>query len=88
MQNQLERGMWAMWLPSLKGTRWRTFKEDAYEVPAYADPTVPVEDRLDYLGISKESGVGKFRGTWTSEDEVKKVITWADSYKQPKFIDK
>jgi len=94
MQNQLERGMWAKWLPSLKRTRSIGMSPGSFEFnysaeaeeTYYDDLTEPVEDRLDYLGISAESGVGKFRGTWTWSDEVKKAVDWAYSYRQPQFF--
>ena len=92
MQKELERAMWAKWLPSLKRIekQWRGgMHTGGYrDTTVYDDPTSPVEDRLDKLGISKESGVGKLRGSWTWEDEVKKLISWANSYKQPTFIGK
>jgi hypothetical protein len=78
--DELERALWKNWLPRLRTIRVDSFRE--FEGPprvVFLKPTVPVENRLDALGITEASGVGDF-GSFTSQAEIEMVVEWARAY--------
>lgn len=97
ISKELERGMWKMWIPRLHrivedsppvdditghplpGVRQRY--TDVYDKPGTA-----VEERLNVLGITKESSVSDF-GWWTSSSEVSLIVKWANSYRIQSFLE-
>jgi hypothetical protein len=88
---ELERGMWAHWLPSLERTVTKVRMDlggpvitEETEYEAWLGGAM--EDRLDATGITAESGVGDF-GLWTSGYEVSKLVNWARTkYKPVKMV--
>jgi hypothetical protein len=83
MQNEIERGIWAKWVPCLKviiPSGPRTLAVELYEKPG-----TPVEARLNKLGITAEAGIGKTFGWFTSQPELEKLAAWARSFSPKKF---
>ena len=85
MARELERGF--QWAPALKTSYIPSAERITGRNKAitYESPTTPVEQRMDAVGITKESGVDDL-GWWTSEAEIDKVIAWAAGFAVKPFI--
>jgi hypothetical protein len=78
MADELERGIWAKWMPQLKrGTRF-VGKEDRVKVD-YEGVGSAIEDRLADLGILEMANV-RIHWYHSAESEDTKLIAWAQSY--------
>lgn len=74
MADELERGIWAKWMPGLKSSQFLMTKVSS-----------AVEERLDKLGILRVADVAIH--FWQSADyEDKKLIAWANGYKVKDFL--
>ena len=85
MARELERGF--QWAPALKTSYIPSAERMTGRNKAitYESPTTPVEQRMDAVGITKDSGVENF-GWWTSDEEIQKVITWANGFTATAFV--
>lgn len=83
MTDELERFIWALWMPSLKVTKvisggcneagcWESEEVDVYE-----PLTKPVNERLVALGIET-----KEQTDWRRDKEDQMLIAWAEKYLQ------
>lgn len=81
MADELERGFWQKWLPSLETTKWvhMDFYDRGTEVPEFESPGSSVEGRLNKLGITEVAGIHDF-GWWTSDAEISRLLDWARRY--------
>ena len=88
ISNSLETDMWAKWAPGLirwvKSTSPRSPTGRRQEI---TDPGSPVEKRLNTLGITKAAGIGSDFGWWTTDGEVRKLVSWGKSHKPKKLLD-
>jgi hypothetical protein len=86
MADELERGIWAAWLPGLKSTR-SVAGHSGYsgKVDLYASVGGEIEDRLEELGILKAAGV-EIHWYQRAETEGKGLIAWAQGYKVKDFL--
>ncbi|MEX0271930.1 DUF4157 domain-containing protein [Leptolyngbyaceae cyanobacterium UHCC 1019] len=93
MARRLECGFWARWIQQNLITRERErvgYDEFGVEehIPAHDEfhsPGSAVEARLNLLGITRDSGVSDF-GWWTSDAEIRQLVTWAGGYQPQPFI--
>ena len=90
----LERGIWAAWVPGLVHKIKVERRLDPKDPPGAAgyevrklrsSPGSPVESRLNALGITEAAGIGKDFGWWTSDEEIDKLVSWANSYEPETF---
>jgi hypothetical protein len=96
IQKEFEKGIWAMWLPKLKTVEKRHIPHydefgvrdpngGSYNVDVYETwLSGSLKGKLKELNIEAESG--SEIEYWTSEEDVKKLIAWAQSYKPKKLI--
>jgi hypothetical protein len=86
MAAELERAFWARWARSLVGMHVQVERSgDVTRYPVYTSPGSAIEGRFDKLGITKASGVEDF-GWWTTDSEIQKIISWADSFRPKSFV--
>jgi len=88
---ELEKGIWARWAaltlyvppgPVKVGRGGALYQRGAY----YKKPGGVIEKRLDFLGITKECGVGEW-GIWTFESEAAKLYRWGKAWKPSRRFD-
>ena len=84
-KEELEKGIWARWAavtlyvppgPVTIGRGGALYQRGAY----HKKPGGVIEKRLDFLGITKECGVGDW-GSWTSSKEAAKLYQWGKAWK-------
>jgi len=87
--DSLESDMWAQWSPGLivKQTRYAGCSGRSYSAEEITDPGVPVEKRLNALGITSVAGIGENFGWFTTDSEVRKLRNWAQGHKPKKILD-
>ena len=73
MADELERGIWAAWLPGLKQTYTVSGRNSSRKMDQYASVGSAIEDRLEKLGILKAAGV-EIHWYQSAESEGKGLI--------------
>ncbi len=85
MTDELERGIWAKWMPSLKKGRWyTTAKDDMKFKEEYEGVGSAIEARLKALGILDMADV-TIHWYQRAKTEDRKLIDWAQNYKVKDF---
>ena len=94
MTRDLERALWAKWIPRLKTVSRQVSGGDAYnwgysdqvgqDVASYEGVPGPIADRFEILGILSEAGLSGI-SKWNSanESEYTKLKAWADRFLAP-----
>jgi hypothetical protein len=88
MADELERGIWAAWMPGLKtGTHTFVNAKTGYvsRVDDYASVGSAIEDRFDKLGILKLASV-EIHWYQSAGSEDTKLIAWGQGYKVKDFL--
>jgi hypothetical protein len=81
MSDELERGIWAAWMPGLQGRRMVTIRGvEGTMADDYKSVGSAIEERLDKLGILKMANV-QIQFWQSAEFEDRKLIAWAQGYK-------
>jgi hypothetical protein len=93
MARDLERGMWAKWMPRLKSVSRLTSGGDVYnwgysedvgkEITSYEGVKSPVEVRFKELNILSEAGLDGIHWYNSADSEDTKLISWANRYLAP-----
>jgi hypothetical protein len=85
MAEELERGIWAAWMPKLKTNQWyTTAKDDMKFKEDYEGLGSEIEARLEKLGILKMADV-TIHWYQRAATEDRKLIAWAQGYKVKEF---
>ena len=85
MADELERGIWANWMPGLKCSRMLMTKNYAGKVDEYESVDSAIEDRFAKPGILKMADT-EIHWYQRAETEDKKLIAWAQGYKIKHFL--
>jgi hypothetical protein len=84
MAEELERGIWAQWMPQLKRVKYYASKAGGGPKDDYASVGSAIEKRLDKLGILDMADV-TIHWYHSAEPEDRKLIAWAQGYKVKEF---
>ena len=87
LADELERGIWAKWAPSLLIPTRPAWSYGGLPVGGsyYLKPGRPVEDRLNELGITKAAITGKTFGWTTSQFEISQFHYWGRTFRPKRF---